>query len=90
MNLTIAAALLAVFLMGVIAHALWCLGTGDEIDELEDFTEVLPEPSLAVCIHECTSDCKWHGCNCACGEYHCRPEEPCRDPQTECPNHLNV
>lgn len=39
MNLYIGMALLAAFLLGVIAHAFWCLCTGEGIDELEDFTD---------------------------------------------------
>lgn len=42
------------------------------------------------CFHECVSDCRREGCNCACGEFHCVPTEECRDPQEECPNHENL
>lgn len=34
------------------------------MDMLESFAEALN------CKHECTSNCRRNGCNCACGEYH--------------------
>lgn len=34
------------------------------MDMLEDFAEVLQ------CSHQCSSNCRKVGCNCACGEYH--------------------
>ena len=36
----------------------------DLMDMLEGFAEALN------CKHECSSDCRKSGCNCACGEYH--------------------
>ena len=40
------------------------------------------------CGHVCTSDCKWGGCNCDCGEFHCEPEGKCRYiDEGDCPNH---
>jgi hypothetical protein len=31
---------------------------------LEGFSEAL------ACTHECSSNCRHHGCNCACGDHH--------------------
>ncbi len=28
------------------------------------------------CIHECTSNCRREGCNCECGEWHGKYEDP--------------
>ena len=31
--------------------------------------------AIEQCDHNCTSNCRREGCNCACGEYHITPEE---------------
>lgn len=40
-----------------------------------------------TCYHQCTGNCRRVGCNCACGEFHCDPNEKCIYEGEECPNH---
>ncbi len=38
-------------------------------NSIEEAQKVFDE-EVGECDHECTGDCRRHGCNCSCGEYH--------------------
>lgn len=49
--------------------------------EIEKATKELKEQieNVLDCEHQCTSECRRSGCNCACGEYHSDDKECIRE-----------